>query len=67
MMSNVTSKLSHTKVCRCVTGPVEIVWLLQLWLDQFFNEIQFFIKQVIDKSASVIFALVRLIALSYNR
>ena len=72
----ITGALHHVtttvkeKVTAYSTGPAETVWLLQFWLDQFSqgkNEIQFLQKQVINKSASVLFGLVGLIILSYNR
>ena len=47
-----------------------MVRLLWFWLEQFSQgkiKFQFYIKQVINKSASVIFGLVRLTILSYDR
>ena len=53
-----------------LTGPAEEVRLLRFWLDQFFSGVKmnfhFYIKQVVNKSSSVIFGLVRLIILSYR-
>ena len=46
-----------------------MVWLLWFWLDQFSqanSKIPLLQKHVINKSASVIFELVKLIILSYN-
>ena len=54
---------------KCFTGLVEAVWLLWLWPDHFSQSkiiILFLQKASNNKSASVIFGLVKLIILSYN-
>ena len=51
-------------------GPVEMVQLLWFWPEQFSeikSKFHFYKKQVINKNASVIFALVSLIIVSYSR
>ena len=54
-----------------MAGPVESVWLLRFWPDQFFLKVkakfQFLQKESNKQSSSVILGLIRLIILSYNR
>ena len=61
-------KWTAPEVC---LGPAELVQLLRFWPEQFFLKVKtkfhFCKRQVINKSASVILGLIRLIILSYNR
>ena len=52
------------------SGLAEVIRLLWFWPNQFSqgkNKVHFYKKQVMNKSASVVFGLVRLIILRYNR
>ena len=49
------------------TETVQLLWFWQTSLCQSKSKIHFYKKQEINKSAGVIFGLVRLIVLSYNR